>query len=377
VDTDNKKLIKLFIFMYKYTVSNIFQPHNHNLMYTKRQKIVVYTLPNQELLWITNNKPELRQSTILSELSRDNSFNIINNAGNLVLTWKMIEEFNTHSPDMLELIRDGYDNYVLNGSDRDHQLSIDLQVGLIPAVFRPNAPVTKKIPLWKRVGLYATDSITPINSGTAISCLLSGNDALLAARQLALGNADLVYSLNCYPGHHAGYNFFGGYCYVNNVMIAARELSNTFKSVAILDVDYHAGDGTSDIVHRFDNINHFSINADPAFDYPHYTGFADDTEFFNFGRKASNTEYMGVLTDVIQRISKTNPDVLIIAFGGDTYKDDPETHDDFKSRLDITDYKEMGSMISCLQLPTLVVQEGGYNMEYIGKIVHAFLSGFN
>ena len=172
-----------------------------------------------------------------------------------------------------------------------------------------------------------------------------------------------------YPGHHASYNKFGGYCYLNNTAICAQILINNGFKVDILDLDYHAGNGTANIFP-----NSYSIHANPEFDYPFYSCFDDQEHNFIFNKDVTKEQYFDLVNKVMDKI---DADILLIPFGGDTYKDDPDASHCCKCCLDIEDYRVISSLIRAkFDKKIIVLQEGGYDMDYIDLIVESFLSGF-
>ena len=176
-------------------------------------------------------------------------------------------------------------------------------------------------------------------------------------------------------------DYCGGYCYLNNNSLAAQSfLENGAQKVAILDVDYHHGNGTQSIFYDRDDVLTISLHADPALEYPHFIGYADERgagkgEGFNVNYPLPfGTDWNGfstALDDAIDKVSKFAPDVLVVALGLDTFIDDPTTH--FAITTD--DFERMGAAISELRLPTLVVLEGGYSVEHIGTNTVRFLTG--
>jgi acetoin utilization deacetylase AcuC-like enzyme len=184
------------------------------------------------------------------------------------------------------------------------------------------------------------------------------------------------------PGHHAGADYLGGYCYLNNAAIAARAAADALGGrIAILDVDYHHGNGTQDIFYADDGVFFASIHADPATDYPYYWGHADEAgegagAGFNLNlplpRGTGREPYLAALDRALGAVAAFAPGLLVVSFGADTFEGDPISH--FAIRTD--DYPVIAERIAALGLPTLVVMEGGYAVDALGRNVAAFLSGF-
>ena len=185
------------------------------------------------------------------------------------------------------------------------------------------------------------------------------------------------------PGHHAGADYLGGYCYLNNAAIAAQAAIDAGrKRVAILDVDYHHGNGTQDIFYARGDVLFVSIHADPRMDYPYFWGHADETgEGEGEGatlnlplpRGTDLAAYLPALDAALARIAAFAPDLLVISYGADTFAGDPISHFRLRNRR-LCRSRRAGS--PALGLPTLIVMEGGYAVDALGANVAAFLSGF-
>lgn len=184
------------------------------------------------------------------------------------------------------------------------------------------------------------------------------------------------------PGHHAGPDFLGGYCFFNNAAVAAQAfLDGGASRVAILDVDYHHGNGTQSIFYDRADVLFQSIHGDPKTEYPFYLGYADETggcDGLGFNQNypqlagSSNDDWFAALDVACTRISAYAPDALVISLGVDTYAGDPIS----KFRLDAPEYLKLGAQLAGLGLPTLFVMEGGYAVAEIGINVAKVLRGF-
>jgi acetoin utilization deacetylase AcuC-like enzyme len=182
------------------------------------------------------------------------------------------------------------------------------------------------------------------------------------------------------PGHHAGKSFCGGYCYFNNAAIAAEWLSNTGK-VAILDIDYHAGNGTQDIFYDRGDVLTISIHADPDAAYPSFCGYVDETGagqgsglHRNYPLLAGTDDerYLSTLDEAIALIRSFVPERLVVSAGMDLYAGDPLGN--FSVTRD--GIREIGIHIAKLGLPTLIVMEGGYNNAALGENITTLLGEF-
>jgi len=233
-----------------------------------------------------------------------------------------------------------------------------------------------------KMGFYAMDAGVPITAGTWTAVQDSADVALSGAQTLVASAARAVFSACRPPGHHAAAAFMGGYCYLNNAAIAAQSLRDQgCARVAILDVDYHHGNGTQSIFYDRADVLFASIHADPRVEYPSFLGYADETgagqgEGFNHNYPLPlGTDwhtYGAALADAAGKIAAFAPDALVVSLGVDTFEKDPISG--FKLRHD--DYLRMGEAIARLGCPTLFVLEGGYAIDDIGINVVNVLSGF-
>lgn len=248
-------------------------------------------------------------------------------------------------------------------------------------------PVSRRRPLDldridARLGAYAMDASSPIAAGTWDSVYWSAQTALSALDALAAGERS-AFALCRPPGHHAGADYLGGYCFLNNAAIAAREAGRLgLGPVAVLDVDYHHGNGTQDIFYEDAVVFFASIHADPKTDYPFFWGHADET---GEGAGAGSTlnlplprgtdwaAYEPVLGNALDAITRWGAKLLVVSFGADTFVNDPIS----SFRLEQGDYRTMAQRIAAAGLPVLVVMEGGYAVDDLGGNVAAFLSGFD
>ncbi|MEO7240120.1 MAG: histone deacetylase family protein [Sphingomicrobium sp.] len=227
-----------------------------------------------------------------------------------------------------------------------------------------------------RLGQHSFDTSTPIAAGTWEAGYWSAQTAL-AGVAAVLGGERSAFALTRPPGHHAGADYLGGYCYLNSAAIAAEAaLAAGRGQIAILDVDYHCGNGTQDIVAGRGDIAFASIHADPKMDYPYFWGHADESggNILNLPlpRGTRWAEYQPALERALDWLGGFAPDVLIVSFGADTYAGDPISH----FALDTSDFTHMARRIAALGVPTLVVMEGGYAVDALGANVAAFLGGF-
>lgn len=230
-----------------------------------------------------------------------------------------------------------------------------------------------------KLSYYSFDAGTPLTAGTWDAAIASAHVALTAQAHLEQGS---VFALCRPPGHHATQNLYGGYCFLNNAAIAAQALRDRgAERVAILDIDYHHGNGTQSIFYDRSDVLFLSIHADPADDYPFFSGYADEGgiaqgDGFNHNYPLPlGTQwhlYQDALHTALHRIRQFGPDALVISLGVDTFEGDPIA----KFCLHTDDYRAIGALIASLSRPVLFVMEGGYAMEAIGQNVVALLRGY-
>jgi acetoin utilization deacetylase AcuC-like enzyme/GNAT superfamily N-acetyltransferase len=229
-----------------------------------------------------------------------------------------------------------------------------------------------------RAGYYCIDTFTPLTANAypaarrATDCALTAADSLLTGRRLA-------YALVRPPGHHAERRVYGGFCYINSTAVAAAMLA-TQGRVAVLDLDYHHGNGTQDIFYQRADVLTLSIHGHPHIAYPYFSGFEDETgegpgvgfnQNFALGEDLTGVEYHKVLQRALRRIGKFRPQFLVIAMGFDTAKGDPTG----TWSLAKEDFFTSGNLLGKLRLPTLVVQEGGYDSRVLGTNARHFFKG--
>ncbi|MCY1277034.1 Acetylpolyamine amidohydrolase 1 [compost metagenome] len=230
-------------------------------------------------------------------------------------------------------------------------------------------------------GYYSFDAGAPITAGTWQAAYSAAQVALSGQREIAAG-ARSAFALCRPPGHHAAADVMGGYCYLNNAAIAAQAcLDQGAARVAILDVDYHHGNGTQSIFYDRADVLFTSIHGDPRFEFPFFLGHADETgagagEGCNLNlplAAGSAWDVWGAaLESACRRIAAYAPDVVIVSLGVDTFKEDPIS----QFKLDSPDYLRMGERIARLGKPTLFVMEGGYAVAEIGINAVNVLEGF-
>ena len=232
-----------------------------------------------------------------------------------------------------------------------------------------------------KVGSYAMAAETSISEGTWAAALASKDVALTGAKALLDGERG-VFSLCRPPGHHAALDMYGGYCFLNNAAIAAQYLrDHGAERVAILDIDFHHGNGTQDIFYARDDVLFCSLHGDPEDAFPHFLGYADETGSgpgAGFNRNypmppgTPFEQWQEALADALTRMVDFSPQYLVVSLGVDAFENDPISF--FK--LTSPDFLTTGRMIGALDIPSLFVMEGGYDVDEVGTNVVNVLKGF-
>lgn len=232
-----------------------------------------------------------------------------------------------------------------------------------------------------RLGLYSMDNGTPMAEGTWAAAKAGADAAASAATRVAQG-APAAFCCTRPPGHHAGPDFMGGYCFLNNAAVAAQTLRNQgAQRVALLDVDYHHGNGTQSIFYAREDVLFISIHGDPRTEYPFYLGHADEQgegqgTGFNLNLPlpagTSADTWFGALEQACVRIADYRSDALVISLGLDAFEGDPIS----RFALTSADFTRLGARLAQLGLPTVFVLEGGYAAAELGTNAVNVLDGF-
>ena len=235
-----------------------------------------------------------------------------------------------------------------------------------------------------RLGLYSMDNGCALVAGTWAAAK-AGADAAASAAAWMLSGERAVFCCTRPPGHHAGADFMGGYCFLNNAAVAAQSLIEAApaerKKVAILDVDYHHGNGTQSIFYERSDVLFVSIHGDPATEYPFFLGHADECgagegEGFNLNLPlpagSSAASWFAALETACQRIARHGASALVVSLGLDTFAGDPIS----TFALQAVDFRRLGERLEQLGLPTAFVLEGGYAAAELGQNAAAVLAGF-
>ncbi|MBN1214599.1 MAG: histone deacetylase family protein [Candidatus Lokiarchaeota archaeon] len=229
-----------------------------------------------------------------------------------------------------------------------------------------------------QAGYYCLDDGTPLYKGAFIAAKAALNTALTGADEILSGKK-VVYAVCRPPGHHAGINFFGGFCYFNNAAAAAHFLSEHHK-VAILDLDFHHGNGTQDIFYHRSDILTLSIHGDPNYSYPYFSGFIDEigegegkgfNQNYPLPPDTNDSTYLKTLEIALTRIKEFRTEILIVSLGYDILKGDPTGNFNISFR----GMSHIALKLRELNIPILLIQEGGYHMNNIRRGCEAFFLG--
>ncbi len=282
-----------------------------------------------------------------------------------------------HTVELIDLVEHAWTDAVAAGRDPSRPL--------LPDTFLLGAYAEgmslERLPVGRhdRLGAFCFDTATPIVEGTAAAAH-AAVDIALTALDLVLAGEPLAYGLCRPPGHHAGRGLIGGYCFFNNAAIVAESvLARGAQRVAILDVDFHHGNGTQQIFWERGDVLYVSLHGDPAGIYPYYSGYAVEsgagagegtTLNLPLPPGTDGDAYLATLDEALDGIRAFEPDApLVLSLGFDTYHADPICN--FALRTD--DYSRIGSAIASLGMPVVVIQEGGYAIDSLGDNAVAFV----
>ncbi|SDL67215.1 Acetoin utilization deacetylase AcuC [Franzmannia pantelleriensis] len=231
-----------------------------------------------------------------------------------------------------------------------------------------------------QVGWHMHDMACPMTAESFTGILASAATAEAAAESVLAGQRH-AYALCRPPGHHAGPERAGGFCFLNNSALAATVLREQHARVAILDVDLHHGNGTQDIFYARGDVWTGSLHADPADFYPFFWGGADETgDGEGVGANlniplalgSDGAAFMAALERLIDAMQAFRPTALVVALGLDAHKADPLAG----LMLETEDFTPLGQRLAAIDLPTVIVQEGGYPTEWLAANLAAFMRGY-
>lgn len=251
------------------------------------------------------------------------------------------------------------------------------------AVFYPHVfPLRQQARLprtWENQGGYfCIDATTPVTSNV-FKAARAAVDCALTGAELVLSGEPMAYALCRPPGHHAGVSTFGGFCYFNNAAIAANRLAREGR-VALMDIDYHHGNGSQEIFYERDDVFFVSIHGHPEVSFPYFSGYRNErgagkglgyTRNYPLFPGVSDKEYLETLDDALKHVRKYNPEWLVVSVGFDTMRGEPTGRFSVKAH----GMRQIGERLGALSVPTVIVQEGGYSLTNLRRGGRAFTLG--
>jgi acetoin utilization deacetylase AcuC-like enzyme len=279
-----------------------------------------------------------------------------------------------HDADYINFLRCAYAEWQHTATDTDYE-----KTELLPATFPSQNWHHRPATLLGRAGFYMHDLSAPITDGTYLAALSSVNCALSSANAIT-NLAKTSFAICRPPGHHAGNASCAGYCYINNAAVAANWLT-TKGRIAILDIDYHAGNGTQEIFYQRADVLTISIHADPDHEYPYFSGYEDEKgegpglgyhHNFPMPSGTDDAHYLPILGKALDLVARYSPEYFVISAGMDLFEGDP------LGNFEITKMgiRQIGREIANLNLKNLVVLEGGYNNAALGENIVTFMDEF-
>lgn len=312
-----------------------------------------------------------RAERILAALEEDGSFELREPTPHGVEPIEAV-----HDPGLIAFLEEAWEAWEAAGEEGEAVPDTVLHPGLRAGMGEGREPSS----IVARLGYWTFETMTPVGAGTYRAARAAADVALTAA-DLVLGGEPAAYALCRPPGHHAARSLFGGYCYLNNAAVAAEHVvRRTGEPVAVLDLDYHHGNGTQQIFYERPDVLYVSVHGDPARAYPYFTGFDEET---GAGAGAGTTvnlplapgcgdpAYLEALDRALERVRSFGGSVAVVSLGVDTYREDPIC--DFALSAEV--YEEMGRRVAAAGRRLVVVQEGGYHLPTLGTNVRRWLLG--
>jgi len=286
-----------------------------------------------------------------------------------------------HDAGLLEFLESAWVTWTDAGLDRERH-----QDRVVPYVFAHAAltsgrPAAVPTAVWAKTGYFAYDTMTLIGPGTWDAARAAVDSALTAVDLVAAG-APCAYACCRPPGHHVCRACYGGSCYLNNSAVAAAALANKLGgSVAVLDIDAHHGNGTQEIFYERGDMLVGSVHVDPGTGwFPHFVGFADETgsgdgaganKNLPLPPGAGDEPWLDAVNELADWARTAGATSLVVPLGVDAATGDPES----PLRVSAAGFRRAGRLLGGLALPTVLVQEGGYDLESLGQLVREVLLG--
>jgi acetoin utilization deacetylase AcuC-like enzyme len=285
-----------------------------------------------------------------------------------------------HTPDLVDFLSTAWERWQVSSYPTDPG-----QDRVVPYAFplsdmTGGRPPRRPASVGALTGMFAMDTMTLIGPGTWEAAMDAAAAALTAASMVASGSG-AVYAAVRPPGHHAGTSFYGGSCYLNNAALAARRLADRgLGPVVVIDLDAHHGNGTQQIFYRTDKVRYGSVHIDPAAGYfPHWLGFADEAgEGEGTGANLNLPLDPGTGDEVwlarVKQLASFGESArsMVVSLGVDAWRDDPES----PLQVSVDGYRQAGSILGRMSIPSVIVQEGGYDLQALADLVAGFLDGF-
>jgi acetoin utilization deacetylase AcuC-like enzyme len=288
-----------------------------------------------------------------------------------------------HDPEFVDWFSRAWSEWQAAGLDNDPG-----QPRVVPYVFAlpqltSGRPIPEPAAAWARSGRYAMDTMTLISPGTYDAARGAVDVALTAADLVLDGPLPAAYAACRPPGHHAGAQLYGGSCYLNNAAITAQYLRERgVARVAVIDIDAHHGNGTQELFYARDDVFFGSVHVDPSHGwFPHFLGFAAERGADNgvgtnrnlpLPPGTGDVEWVAAVHDLVEEVRRFNPAALVVSLGVDAAEADPES----PLKVTETGFARAGRALATLNVPTVLVQEGGYDLEHLGSLVIEVLAGF-
>ena len=286
-----------------------------------------------------------------------------------------------HDSALLEYLATAWDEWSAAGLPEDPG-----QARVVPYVFAHAAltsghPVAVPTAVWARPGYFAYDTMTLVGPGTW-DAARGAVDAALTAVDLVIDGVPCAYACCRPPGHHATRRSFGGSCYLNNAAVAAAAmLERTGSPVAVLDIDAHHGNGTQEIFFARGDVLVGSVHVDPGAGwFPHFLGFAEEAGV-GAGAGANRNivlppgsdddRWLTAIGELVEWVQHGDAKALVVSLGVDAASGDPES----PLQVGEAGFRRAGALLGEAKLPTVLVQEGGYDLETIGILVREVLLG--
>jgi acetoin utilization deacetylase AcuC-like enzyme len=286
-----------------------------------------------------------------------------------------------HDAALLEFLESAWDEWTATGLDRERG-----QDRVVPYVFAHAAltsgrPAAVPAAVWAKTGYFAYDTMTLIGPGTW-EAARAAVDVALTAVDLVTAGAPCAYACCRPPGHHVGRACYGGSCYLNNSAVTAAAFADRLGgTVAVLDVDAHHGNGTQEIFYDRGDVLVGSVHVDPGAGwFPHFVGFADETgtgggtganKNVPLSPGAGDEAWLDAVNELAAWARAGGATSAVVPLGVDAAVGDPES----PLNVTATGFRQAGRLLGELGLPTVLVQEGGYDLESLGRLVREVLLG--